>query len=249
MDALIQTEQATALQATVLTPLAAEEAAARALRAAKAAATKVEFFTLVRGEDIHPRARRRQTTPEALLGGFRAAPTQSARAFRAALEAMARPGTIWTVEGARPPQPMSTAAGLLLLTLCDGITPLHLGPSLNQPVVRDWVTFHTRAPLVAAEDARFAVGNWGDLTPVSRFAIGLPDCPDRSATLIVEMPVLMAAGACLTGPGIRDAAHLNLPETQAFRANRALFPQGFDTYLTCGARLAGLPRSTSVEAV
>jgi alpha-D-ribose 1-methylphosphonate 5-triphosphate synthase subunit PhnG len=31
--------------------LEAEESAARALRAAKAAATKVEFFTLVRGED------------------------------------------------------------------------------------------------------------------------------------------------------------------------------------------------------
>jgi len=35
----------------VLDTLAAEEAARRAMRAAKAAATKVEFFTLVRGED------------------------------------------------------------------------------------------------------------------------------------------------------------------------------------------------------
>ena len=51
VDALMQTEQATALQAKILTPLATEEAAARTLRAAKAAATKVEFFTLVRGED------------------------------------------------------------------------------------------------------------------------------------------------------------------------------------------------------
>lgn len=51
MDALMQTEQAASFEAKVLAPLKAEESAARALRAAKAAATKVEFFTLVRGED------------------------------------------------------------------------------------------------------------------------------------------------------------------------------------------------------
>ena len=49
-DALLQ-GGADALRAAVLVPLRAEEAAAHALRAAKAAATKVEFFTLVRGED------------------------------------------------------------------------------------------------------------------------------------------------------------------------------------------------------
>lgn len=51
VDALMQTDQAKAVHATVLAPLAAEETARRGLRAAKAAATKVDFFTLVRGED------------------------------------------------------------------------------------------------------------------------------------------------------------------------------------------------------
>lgn len=187
-------------------------------------------------------------TPQALLGGFADAPVQSARVFRAALEAMARPGTIWTVEGAEPPAPLSRAAGALILTLCDGTTPLHLGPSLDNGLLRDWVTFHCGAPLASVDEARFAVGTWADLTPVSRFAIGLPDYPDRSATLIVEVPELAASGTRLTGPGIATKAWLNLPETEAFRANRALFPMGFDTYLTCGNRLAGLPRSTIVEA-
>jgi alpha-D-ribose 1-methylphosphonate 5-triphosphate synthase subunit PhnG len=50
-DALMQTAEAARLQADILTPLADEAAEARATRAAKAAATKVEFFTLVRGED------------------------------------------------------------------------------------------------------------------------------------------------------------------------------------------------------
>lgn len=51
VDALMQTAQAEAVRAAVLEPLAAEEAARRLARAEKAAATKVEFFTLVRGED------------------------------------------------------------------------------------------------------------------------------------------------------------------------------------------------------
>lgn len=51
LDALLQTDQAEALRAQVLTPLQVAETNARQLRAAKAAATKVEFFTLVRGED------------------------------------------------------------------------------------------------------------------------------------------------------------------------------------------------------
>ena len=188
-------------------------------------------------------------TPDAMLGGFADAPRQSARAFRSALEAMARPGTLWPLEGAAPPAPLSVAAGVLILTLCDGTTPLHLGGSYDLPVVRDWVTFHTGAPLVVAKDAQFALGTWADLMPVDRFAIGLPDYPDRAATLIVEMPELIPQGARLIGPGIETMAHLNLPEIAAFRANRALFPQGFDTYLTCGGQVAGLPRSTIVEAV
>ena len=51
IDALMQTEQSGALRRAVLDPLEAEMAAGRAARAEKAAATKVDFFTMVRGED------------------------------------------------------------------------------------------------------------------------------------------------------------------------------------------------------
>lgn len=50
-DALMQTGAAADLHLSVMAVLAAEAAAARAGRADKAAATKVDFFTLVRGED------------------------------------------------------------------------------------------------------------------------------------------------------------------------------------------------------
>jgi alpha-D-ribose 1-methylphosphonate 5-triphosphate synthase subunit PhnG len=51
VDALMQTGAAAGVQAQIITPLAAEAAASRDQRAAKAAATKVDFFTMVRGED------------------------------------------------------------------------------------------------------------------------------------------------------------------------------------------------------
>ena len=83
-----------------------------------------------------------------LEGGFSEAPVEAARAFRAALEAMARPGRIETVAGAAPPAPASSAAGALLLTLCDPETPLHLAGRWDGPALRDWVRFHCGAPLV-----------------------------------------------------------------------------------------------------
>lgn len=51
VDALLQTDLADRVRAAVTAPLAAEAAARQQTRAAKAAATRVEFFTLVRGED------------------------------------------------------------------------------------------------------------------------------------------------------------------------------------------------------
>jgi alpha-D-ribose 1-methylphosphonate 5-triphosphate synthase subunit PhnG len=51
VDALMQTGQAEQIQAGVLDPLIVAETARNTQRAAKAAATKVDFFTMVRGED------------------------------------------------------------------------------------------------------------------------------------------------------------------------------------------------------
>ncbi|MGX9352952.1 phosphonate C-P lyase system protein PhnG [Shimia sp. W99] len=51
VDALMQGELAARVRAGMLEPLVAEMDAAKGARAAKAAATKVDFFTMVRGED------------------------------------------------------------------------------------------------------------------------------------------------------------------------------------------------------
>ncbi len=182
-----------------------------------------------------------------LSGGCADPAIRSAFVFRALLEAMARPGLVAQVSGASPPAPLSPAAGAVLLALADGSTPLHLAGEADRPAVREWLAFHTGAPLAGAEEALFALGSWEALQPVARFCVGDPAYPDRSATLIVELPRLEAEGPLLRGPGIKDSARLSLPETAAFVANRALYPLGFDAVLTCGDRLAALPRSTIVE--
>ena len=51
VDALMQGRNAAAVRKAVLVPLEAEQSAAKTARAEKAAATKVEFFTMARGED------------------------------------------------------------------------------------------------------------------------------------------------------------------------------------------------------
>lgn len=182
-----------------------------------------------------------------LKGGFGDAPIDAARAFRAAMQAMARPGTIHEVTGAEPPAPLSTAAGVLILTLCDPETGVHLAGGHDCAEVRGWITFHTGAPFVSAEDCDFALGTWEALHPLDRFRIGTAQYPDRSATLIVERAEVRAEGAILTGPGIRDTARLSLPDVAAFRANASRFPLGWDAYFCAANRLAALPRSTQVE--
>jgi len=112
--------------------------------------------------------------------------------------------------------------------------------------VRDWITFHTSAPFAPADAAMFVLSTW-DAIPLDALPIGTPEYPDRSATVILEMPQLSASGATLTGPGIQERAALPLPDIAAFQRNHSLFPLGLDFYFTCGATLAALPRSTEVR--
>ena len=184
---------------------------------------------------------------DALTGGFADPSRDAARAFRAALEAMARPGRIAVLTGAAAPAPVSTAAAVLLLTLCDAETPLHLAGGHDTPALRDWIAFHIGAPLVGRGAAMFALGRWPALGPLTDYPQGTAEYPDRSATLIVEVDRLDPAGARLAGPGIADSALLSLPDVAALAA-RARFPLGVDLFLTCGDRMAALPRTTRVEA-
>lgn len=181
-----------------------------------------------------------------LAPGFADPARDAARAFRVILDAMARPGTVARLTGITPPAGLSAAAAATLLTLADRTTPLHLAASHEDAEISDWIAFHCGAPLVAAGDATFALGTWAALHPLDRFAVGTPEYPDRSATLIVD-DATTGAPATLRGPGIRDTAAADLPDPAAFAANHARFPLGWDAILTRGDRLTAIPRSTEVS--
>ena len=87
----------------------------------------------------------------------------------------------------------------------------------------------------------------------TRFALGTPDYPDRSATLL--LPVLSltnGAPLALTGPGIetdRTIAPAGLPAgfLPVMAQNHAGFPLGFDLVLVAGEDALALPRTTRIR--
>jgi alpha-D-ribose 1-methylphosphonate 5-triphosphate synthase subunit PhnH len=188
----------------------------------------------------------------ALEGGFADPAAEGARAFRAALDAMARPGHVHELQGARPPRGLSRAAGALLLALADTETPLWLPERLAEGPVAHWLRFHANAPRAAAPgEAAFAVGRWEELVPLAAWPAGEPAYPDRSATLIVELPALFGGlRLSLTGPGIeaRETLAPALPEgaAEALRSNAARFPLGVDIFFCAAASIAALPRTTRI---
>jgi len=182
-------------------------------------------------------------------GGFADVSRDSARAFRAAMNAMAHPGRMFELNGAKPPAPLSAAAAGLLLVVADAGTPVFLSGALNTEAIRGWITFHTCAPLTdTPEEASFALGTWDALMPLSQWTIGSSEYPDRSATLIFDFDGKGEA-ARLRGPGIQTHQDSTLPAIIPLQENAAQFPLGLDFYFCQGSSLRALPRSTKLEAI
>lgn len=193
----------------------------------------------------------------ALAPGFGDPVRDAQGTFRTVMMAMARPGTLRQLTAAvDAPAPLAPGAGAVALALCDFETPIWLDDALSAaPAVAAWLRFHTGAPLTdRADRAHFAfVGDPGAMPPLSAFAQGVPDYPDRSTTLVVAVDGLEAAGGwTLRGPGIDGITRLRArglpPEFPLWLAgNRAGFPLGVDVILVAGMTVAAIPRSTLVE--
>ncbi|WP_181708399.1 phosphonate C-P lyase system protein PhnH [Chthonobacter rhizosphaerae] len=192
-------------------------------------------------------------TADTLEGGFHDPVFQSQAVFRAVMAALAEPARpVPLPPSARPPAPLTAELGAVALTLADPDTPVWLDPALAaSDAVRAWLAFHTGAPVTAEPmDAAFAlVADPARLPPLSAFAQGTAEYPDRSTTLVIAVERFdTAAGPLFTGPGFetprRFAAH---PERIGFldqwAANRALFPRGVDIVFVADGLVAGLPRS------
>jgi alpha-D-ribose 1-methylphosphonate 5-triphosphate synthase subunit PhnH len=182
----------------------------------------------------------------------------SQRLFRAVLEAFSHPGRIVRLPDPPPAAaPLSQATTAFLLTLVDRDTPLWLAPAFDTPAVCDFVRFHTGAVIARQPaDALFAVltpGQSGDTPSIDSFPIGTDPYPDRSATLVIELPSLTGGPERhWRGPGIEDRQAVGLsglPDSlwTQWAANRALFPCGVDLVFAAGSDLLALPRSIAVE--
>jgi alpha-D-ribose 1-methylphosphonate 5-triphosphate synthase subunit PhnH len=182
----------------------------------------------------------------ALTPGF-ADPVAGAQAcFRAVLDAMARPGRVMPVAGVSAPPPLCDAAAAVLLTLVDHETPLWLDPDAG--AARDWIAFHTGAPL--SDNAAFVMAL--SLPDLTTLPAGTDEMPETSATVILQVRALGSGRRwVLAGPGLRRPTELlvdGLPAdfVAVWQRNHALFPRGVDLILCAGGKLAALPRSVSV---
>jgi alpha-D-ribose 1-methylphosphonate 5-triphosphate synthase subunit PhnH len=174
--------------------------------------------------------------------------------FRKVMDAMARPGSIQTIAPtAGAPAPLAQAAAAAALALFDHDTPIWLDAPFASETVTQWLRFNTGCPIVADRaQAAFALAGAEALPRLETFALGTPDYPDRSTTLVLQLASLTdGERLTLSGPGIRGTASLSpagLPQDfiAQLAANRALFPRGVDLLLVCGHDVAALPRTTIV---
>ncbi|QDO97494.1 phosphonate C-P lyase system protein PhnH [Ferrovibrio terrae] len=187
--------------------------------------------------------------------GFDDPVQQSQQAFRALLDAMARPGRVVTVETETGhPDGLSPALAAALLTLADLDTPVWLGPGFDTDAVRTWLRFHSGAPLAAKPDqAAFAVLDAAQMPALETFSFGTDESPERGATLLVQVQSL-GGPSLMTwrGPGIKDSISMSFCglDQSLWRQRAALsieFPRGVDLYLGCGRDLVALPRSTAIS--
>lgn len=189
--------------------------------------------------------------------GFADPVTASQAVFRDSLEALSQPGQLVDIlSTAEAPAGVHAGSCALLLALLDQDTRLWLSPALASGGAPGYFRFHTGCTLAAEPaSADFAlVAEPSELPALDAFAAGSEAYPDRSTTLVVQVATLEAGrGWTLSGPGIRSTRCLSVGGLgEGFVAqwaqNRRGFPCGVDVFITCGARIAGLPRTTRLEA-
>jgi len=187
--------------------------------------------------------------------GFADAVTQSQQTFRAALQALAHPGSVQPLApDCGVPPGLSPGMTAMLLALADVDAPVWLPPGVDD-AVRQFLRFHCGCPLVdAPSQARFAAVPAGHAAPALEHCHpGDPAYPDTSTTLLLEVESLdSGAAVTLSGPGIATQRTLRVAGLPAgfwaqWRANHQLFPLGVDVFLVQGNRLCGLPRTAIAE--
>jgi alpha-D-ribose 1-methylphosphonate 5-triphosphate synthase subunit PhnH len=176
--------------------------------------------------------------------------------FRTIMAAMSRPGRILAfLPPVTAPAPLLPGTAAMLLTLCDFQTPIYLVPELAGSAVTKYLRFHTGAPLTPnPADSSFAVLAAGlDMPRLADFPQGTHEYPDRSATLLIQVPQVSAGGhVALRGPGIESTIEVTVAGMDAgfwheLMRNRDGFPIGVDVVFISPDAICAFPRSTTVS--
>jgi alpha-D-ribose 1-methylphosphonate 5-triphosphate synthase subunit PhnH len=175
------------------------------------------------------------TSDEALAG----------RTFQALLNALAYPGR---------PQPLPFPAPLAQALAAVGTTLLDLETSYYTPdtalAQQLALTGGQPAPAQSAAYHFYPALDTAALAAISVAPVGTMLRPDDAATLIIGAEL---AGTPHTwcGPGIQGEIGVSLALPQAFWALRQRvlrYPLGWDVFITDGAQVLGLPRTTTTNA-
>jgi alpha-D-ribose 1-methylphosphonate 5-triphosphate synthase subunit PhnH len=176
--------------------------------------------------------------------------------FRCVLNALSEPGLRQTIPvGIDGPAPLAPATTALCLALLDYETPVWRDAAATTPAVTSYLRFHCSCPLVGDRtQAGFAIIAKPDSRLSDGFAQGTMDYPDRSCTLLVQLPSLDGGPVrTLSGPGIEHTRTIRvegLPDNfdLFWRENNAAFPLGVDVIFCCGDEIIGLPRTTRIQS-
>ncbi|MBA2414011.1 MAG: phosphonate C-P lyase system protein PhnH [Burkholderiaceae bacterium] len=189
--------------------------------------------------------------------GFEAPSFDSQRVFRTTLQAMARPGTLHTIDAsARWPRSLHPAAGAVLLALLDQDTRVWLSRPGDSDAV-EFLRFHTGCVMVdsPAQSDFACVIEAAELPAWTSFACGTDEYPHRSTTVLIQLTSLQHGyqWTC-SGPGIdgTDTTRISLQGMprdfgDVWNAQRRMFPCGVDTYFVAGHQLLALPRTTNLQ--
>lgn len=197
-----------------------------------------------------------ENSARAIRSGFADYVAASQRVFRLALDCLSRPCRPVEFERDLLPadSPLPLVPACLALTLLDSATPVWLSPSWQR--AESWLRFHRGCPICAdPEKAVFILAaTLAELPPLASLNQGSDRYPDSSATVIAAsvLPLdgrnpLAAKGPGIDGTLMFQGHGLDRAFLSQWNTNRSKYPLGVDVFLAGDFRLAGLPRSVSLE--
>jgi alpha-D-ribose 1-methylphosphonate 5-triphosphate synthase subunit PhnH len=190
-----------------------------------------------------------------IASGFADPVRDQQRAFRAVMDALARPvQPVAFSSDLADAGPLPNNAFAIAITLLDFEVQYFLAPSLV--AAEPHLTFHTGSRMTSdpVEGAFAFLDLRHDPLDLAGFAQGIPDYPDRSTTIVVSVAALDGgAGVTCRGPGIATSNTLSIPGLPAdfvaqWHANNARAPLGVDMIFVSPDAVMGLPRSTRITS-